>query len=129
MHELAREHIGAHAASVTFATRDFRARDWPIGLGVFDAIVTMQAAHETRHRRHLVPLLERARSALADDGVLLYCDHYAAASMNPSLYVERTEQPTALRAAGFATIELLHDEGGMALYSARVRRARAPETL
>jgi hypothetical protein len=40
MHEIARDRV-------TFVTRDFREPIWPGGLGTFDALVTLQAAHET----------------------------------------------------------------------------------
>lgn len=119
MHALAGEHLGALAQRVTFVMRDFRDPAWTLGLGPFDAIVTMQAAHETRHKRHLVPFLARARTVLAPTGVLLYCDHFAGGTANPALVVERDEQPAALHAAGFATVSRLYEEGGMALYSAQ----------
>lgn len=120
MHDLAREHLGELAARVELVLRDFRAADWTEQLGRFDAILTMQAAHETRHRRHLAPLLARARSLLNSNGALLYCDHYAEAgtAKNPALYADRDGQIAALHAAGFARVERLHDEGGMALYRA-----------
>jgi hypothetical protein len=53
MHDLARERLGALAKKVEFVELDFRAADWPKGLGLFDCVITMQAAHETRHKRHL----------------------------------------------------------------------------
>ena len=119
MHDLARAHLGELAARVTFETRDFREPAWARGLGAFDAVVTMQAAHETRHARHLVPLLESARGVLVPGGVLLYADHYRDGMVNDSaLYVSRDEQPKALRAAGFTAIERLHDEDRIALYAA-----------
>src|SRR5512142_1134334 len=60
MHAIAAEHLGELAARVSFVVRDFREPDWAAELGAFDAVVTLQAAHETRHKRHLVPLLSRA---------------------------------------------------------------------
>ena len=76
MHDLARERLGAWANKVEFVERDFRAADWPKGLGLLDCVVTMQAAHETRHKRHLPDFLSRARQCLVPGGMLLYCDHY-----------------------------------------------------
>ena len=116
MHAIARERL---ADKVDFLVRDFRDENWPQGLGKFDAVVTLQAAHETRHKRHLVLLLARARSLLNAGGLLLYCDHYAGPGKHPDLFVSRQEQPLALAEAGFADIRLLLDEGGMALYAAR----------
>jgi SAM-dependent methyltransferase len=119
MHALAREHLAELAPRVTFVTRDFRDPTWAQGIEPVDAIVTMQAAHETRHVRHLVPLLASARTVLRPGGVLLYCDHYVIEGRNPALLPEREEQPLALRAAGFAEIELLLEMEAMALYAAR----------
>lgn len=119
MHAIAAEHLGELAARATFETRDFRDPAWTHGLGPFDAVVTMQAAHETRHNRHLVPLLERARSVLAPGGVLLYADHYLTAGTKlRDLYLARDDQGRALTSAGFTNVGLRHDEGNIALWSA-----------
>jgi SAM-dependent methyltransferase len=118
MHDLAAEHLGDLASRVAFVIRDFRVPTWPADLGTFDAIVTMQAAHETRHKRHLVPLLERARTLLAPGGLLLYCDGYLHGETRlPALVLDRAEQPVAVERAGYVDVRLLHDEGNQALYS------------
>jgi len=117
MHEIAAEHLDELARRVTFVTRDFREPAWPDDLGTFDAIVTLQAAHETRHKRHLVPLLERARTVLAPGGALLYADHYLTPETKlPALMPARADQPLALERAGFVDVELGHEEGNMALW-------------
>lgn len=118
MQELAAEHLGDLARCVSFVIRDFREPSWPEGLGAFDAIVTLQAAHETRHKRHLVPLLERARTLLAPGGVLLYADHYLTPETKlPALAPARDDQPLALERAGFTDVQLLYEESNMALWS------------
>jgi SAM-dependent methyltransferase len=120
MHAIAAEHLGELAERVTFVVRDFREPAWPDGLGDFDAIVTLQAAHETRHKRHLVPLLERARTLLVPGGLLLYADHYLTPETKlPALLPTRDDQPLALERAGFVDVQRLHDEGTMALLSGR----------
>ena len=117
MHEIAAEHLGELARRVTFVTRDFREPAWPSDLGTFDAVVTLQAAHEARHKRHLVPLLERARTVVAPGGVLLYADHYLTPETRlPALVPERADQPLALERAGFVDVQLRHDEENMALW-------------
>lgn len=117
MHAIAAEHLGELARRVTFATRDFREPTWPAGLGAFDAVVTLQAAHEARHKRHLVPLLERARTVLDPGGVVLYADHYLTPETRfPALIPARADQPIALERAGFVDVELCHEEGHMALW-------------
>ena len=121
MHDLARQRLGRFLERVEFVQRDFRSPDWARGLGPFDAGLTMQAAHEVRHKRHVPALLEQLRRLLAANGVLLFCDHYSSAQRpanNPDLYLSRDEQPIALANAGFASIECLLDKGGMALYRA-----------
>jgi SAM-dependent methyltransferase len=117
MHAIAAEHLGELASRVTFATRDFREPDWSGDLGTFDAVVTLQAAHETRHKRHLVPLLERTRTVVAPGGVLLYADHYLTPETKlPALVPARADQPLALERAGFADVQLRYEEGNMALW-------------
>ncbi|MBV8762340.1 MAG: class I SAM-dependent methyltransferase [Deltaproteobacteria bacterium] len=120
MHDIANEHLGDLANRVTFIVRDFREPTWPAGLGIFDAIVTQQAVHETRHRRHALPLFERARTLLAPGGVLLYCDGYLVdpEAKLAALVLERGDQPRVLERAGFVDVRLLHDEGNLALYRA-----------
>jgi SAM-dependent methyltransferase len=123
MHALAAEHLGELAARVTFVTRDFRGPHWPDGLGTFDAVVTLQAAHETRHKRHLIPLLQRARTVIAPGGILLYADHYLTPETRlPGLAPARDDQPLALERAGFVDVELRHEEGNMALWRGSVAR-------
>ena len=117
MHDIALEHLGELASRVTFVTRDFREPAWPGDLGTFDAVVTLQAAHETRHKRHLVPLLERARTVVAPGGVLLYADHYLTPETKlPALVPARGDQPLALERAGFVGVQLRYEEGNMALW-------------
>jgi SAM-dependent methyltransferase len=122
MHDLAAAHLGDLDARVTHLVRDFREPAWPTSptdLGTFDAVVTMQAAHETRHKRHVVPLLARARTLLAPGGLLLYCDGYDHPDNKlPALTFDRADQPRALERAGFVDVRLLHDEGTQALYIA-----------
>ena len=118
MHDLAREQLGPLAAKVKFVKRDFRKPEWNAALGKFDAVLTLQAAHETRHQDRLPDLLRQTRASVKAGGLLLYCDHYRGTLKNPVLYLERQRQPRTLRAAGFVHIERLLDRGGMALYSA-----------
>lgn len=117
MHAIAAEHLASLASRVTFVTRDFRESSWPHELGPFDAVVTLQAAHETRHKRHLVALLERARTTLAPNGLLLYADHYLTPeSKLPALFPARDDQPLALMQAGLIDVQLCYEKGNMALW-------------
>ena len=117
MHEIAAEHLGELASRVSFVIRDLREPAWPSELGTFDAVVTLQAAHETRHKRHLVPLLERARTVVAPGGVLLYADHYLTPDTKlPALAPARADQSLALERSGFIDVQLRYEEGNMALW-------------
>lgn len=118
MHDLARTNLGSLAGKVRVVQRDFRMPAWNAMLGKFDAVVTLQAAHETRHQDRLPDLLRRTRACLKTGGLLLYCDHYRGTLKNPVLYLGRQQQPRALRDAGFVNVKRLLDKGGMALYSA-----------
>ena len=118
MHALAREQLGPLAAKVKFVKRDFREPAWNAALGKFDAVLTLQAAHETRHQDRLPDLLHGTRACIKAGGLLLYCDHYRGTLKNPLLYLRRQEQPRALIAAGFVHIDRLLDKEGMALYRA-----------
>src|SRR5262249_3654339 len=105
MHEIAAEHLGDLAGRLSFVIRDFREPTWPENLGVFDAIVTMQAAHETRHKRHVVPLFERARTLLGPGKLMLYSDGYLNPETKlPALSFARADQPGALERAGFVDV-------------------------
>jgi SAM-dependent methyltransferase len=120
MHLIAKEQLGELASKAIFVQRDFRRPDWTVGLGSFDAVVTMQAAHEVRHRDHLPSLLQQAQSLIRPGGIFLFCDHYSevGSKKNPELYVTKEAQPQLLRDAGFTNITRLLDEGGMALFRA-----------
>ena len=119
MHMLARERLGALSRRIKFLTRDFRSPDWHEDFAPFDAVVTMQAAHELRHKRHLPKLLSQIMQILTPGGVLLYCDHYAEGGQNPDLMLNREDQPRALENPGFGDVRRVLDKGGMALYAAR----------
>lgn len=120
MHDIATEHLGDLARRVSFVVRDFREPTWPANLGTFDAVVTQQAVHETRHRRHALPLFQRARTLLVPGGLMLYCDGYLVDPQSPlaALSLERADQPRVLERAGFVGVRLLHDESNLVLYSA-----------
>ena len=118
MHQLARARLEPLEANVEFVTQDFPMHNWGEHLDQFDAVVTMQAAHEVRHTRHLVAFFAEARKCLKPDGVFLYCDSYAAEGRHPNLFVSPEDQPLRLEQAGFRNITKLLDLGGMALFRA-----------
>ncbi len=120
MHELALKRLGMLAKSVAFVERSFREPSWTEGLGLFDAILTNQAVHELRHKRRAVRFHAEVRSILSPGGSYLVCDHFAGEGgmTDTDLYMSVEEQFSALQAAGFGEIRLLHLDGGMALHRA-----------
>jgi SAM-dependent methyltransferase len=124
MHQLAAERIGGDAHRVRFVERSFREPDWVEGLGPFDHVVTNQAVHELRHKRHARALHEQVRGLLAPGGRYLVCDHVAGdgGMKNDQLYMSIEEQRVALAEAGFARVEPLLLKRGLMLYAASVER-------
>jgi len=121
MHELARKRLGAQAERVVFAQRSFRDPGWTEGLGQFGAVVTNQAVHELRHKRHAPALHAQVRTILAPRGAYLVCDHFAGKDgmADSELYMTVEEQRQALRAAGFDQVSQVLRKGGLVLHHAR----------
>jgi SAM-dependent methyltransferase len=104
MMTMAREALGPRP-DVTCHLGDFKAADWHLGLaGPFDAVISMQAVHEIRHKRHVPLLYSRVKTLLRPGGVLLICDHEPAADadeLKRQLAASRQEQEQAMLSAGF----------------------------
>jgi SAM-dependent methyltransferase len=88
-----------------FVLADFVEPTWTDGLGTFDAIVTMQAVHELRHKRRAPALYAQVRDLLAPGGLLIVCD--GAPSNDGPLGMTVAEQQAALASVGFADIEVV----------------------
>jgi SAM-dependent methyltransferase len=121
MHQLGRERLGLLAERTRFVERDFKHTGWSEGLGPIDAVVTSQAVHELRHKRHAPALYHQVRQLLSGGGVFLMCDHFAGEGglENRSLYMTAAEQREALKAAGFS-VELLMRRQTLLLFRAVV---------
>lgn len=120
MHELARCRLSEHNPNhLTFIECSFKDPGWEQGLGKFDAIVTNQAVHELRHKKHALAFFKEVKTLLAPGGIFLFCDHYFGedAMKNEQLYMSLIEQHQALESAGFTVREVLI-KGGRALYRA-----------
>ncbi len=118
MHALARDRLGELAARAKFVHGNFKEPDWADRLGPYDFVVTMQAVHELRHKRHAEGLHRQVRSLLSPGGAYLMGDHYCGpgAMANDQLYPSLEEHQAALRAAGFAHVTELLRTGGLVLY-------------
>jgi SAM-dependent methyltransferase len=121
MHALARDRLGPLAERVHFVERDFKAPGWAAGLSRCDAVVTMQAVHELRHKRHAATFYDAVRRLLRPGGLFLVCDHVFGEGSNrdASLYMTLDEHRNVLSDAGFSAHQVRH-EGGMVLYRAQV---------
>lgn len=121
MHALAHERLGDAAARVDFTVRDFKSASWVEGLASPDAVVTHQAVHELRHKRHALTLHSQVRALLNPQGLYLVADHFAGEGgmRNDQLYMTVAEQKAALLAAGFTQVAQVLLKGGLVLHQAR----------
>lgn len=122
MHDLAAQRLGplGTRVHVQFVERSFREPGWSDGLGQFGCVLTNQAVHELRHKRHAAELHRQVRSLLMPGGVYLVCDHFAGEGgmSNEQLYMSVAEQAAALEAGGFAKVEQVLLKGGLVLHRA-----------
>jgi SAM-dependent methyltransferase len=122
MHSLAQARIGAKALSVQYLVRSFRDPDWHAGLDSFDCVITNQAVHELRHKRHALGLHRAVSTLLRPQGSYLVCDHYAGddGMRNDQLYMTIPEQKAALLDAGFSEVDQLLVTRGLVLHRATI---------
>lgn len=99
---LARERLGAPAAA-HFVLADFRDPDWPALVErPVDAVVTMQAIHELRHRRRIPALYRQVCELLRPGGIFLLCDHEPPDAR--PLFTSSGDQLALLAGAGFTAV-------------------------
>ena len=120
MHELARERLGPLMQRARPVVADFKCAGWDNGLGEFDAVVTNQAVHELRHKRHALKLHQSVRSLLKAHGCYLVCDHYIGndGMTNDALYMTIEEQRRCLEDAEFSAVTNLLETRGLVLHRA-----------
>lgn len=120
MHVLARTRLGPLGARVRFMEADFKDLGWSTRLPSYQAVVTMQAVHELRHKRHASRLYQAVRELLIPGGVFLICDHFRGEGgmQNRALYMTPEEHERALCEGGFASLCEVRREGSLVLYRA-----------
>jgi SAM-dependent methyltransferase len=114
---VSRERVGAYPAAC-FVRASFKADDWPhLAGGPFDCILSMQAVHELRHKRHALRLYEQVYGAVAVPGRFLIGDHtpFDDSPKSTTLYMTEAEQLAALTAAGFADVRVDLRRGSLVL--------------
>ena len=120
MHELARMRLGKTAERVRFVERSFKEEGWADELGKFDCVVTHQAVHELRHKRHAADLHRQVAAVLPDGGLYLMCDHFSGdgGMVDDQLFMTQEEQKASLVAGGFGAPERLKTDDTLAMYRA-----------
>ncbi len=107
MLDLSRARVGQHPAA-TFVLANFKHPGWTRSVEApFDAVITMQAVHEIRHKRHILGLYRQVHEILCPDGLLLVCDHVPPdeSPRSTALFATEEEQHTALVDAGFVRVK------------------------
>ena len=120
MHELARARLGPRSTQVHFVDRSFKDSNRSIGLGPFDAVITNQAVHELRHKRHASELHAGVRNVLKFGGTYLVSDHFFGDGglSDRQLYMTVVEQRASLMAAGFSRAETVAAFGSLVMHRA-----------
>ena len=116
---LCRERLTMYPAA-RFVQASFKQAQWPEQIEPpVDCVLTMQAVHELRHKRHAVRLFRQVREVLAPGGVLLVCDHLPLdeSVRSSTLYMTTDEQCDALSRAGFINVRVDHTINGLTLYA------------
>jgi SAM-dependent methyltransferase len=120
MHDLARARLGRRAGRVTQVERSFNEPGWSQSLGRFDAVITNQAVHELRHKRHATQLHTVVRDVLKPGAPYLVSDHFFGDGglRNDQLYMTVAEHRDALLRAGFSNVEQVTTAGSLVLHRA-----------
>jgi SAM-dependent methyltransferase len=120
--EMCRERVGDSGVA-RFVLGDFKQPDWPaLVQPPYDAVVSMQAVHELRHKRHAAALYAQALPVLRPGGLLIVCDHMPKDDpRSRALHATEAEQHSALSAAGFEEVTTHLLINGMYVCSGRRR--------
>lgn len=124
MLSLSRRRLGRHGARAGFVRADFKGDSWPSDVrGRFDFVLSLQAVHELRHKRHAHRLYTQVRSVLSPGAELVVCDHLPERAHTPRhrvLYMSTSEHLATLASAGFSDARVVWSGHDMALYQARL---------
>jgi SAM-dependent methyltransferase len=123
MLELSRARLAAFPAA-SFVCASFKADDWTSRVGgPFDCVVSMQAVHELRHKRHAPRLYQQIHRLLSVPGLVLVCDHtpFDDSPKSLALYMSEQEQRQALADARFASVHVELSVKGLLLYAGEKR--------
>jgi ribosomal protein S18 acetylase RimI-like enzyme/SAM-dependent methyltransferase len=111
-------------SAASFIQADFKAEDWVQRVAApFDCVVSMQAVHEVRHKRHVPELYRQIHQVMAASGRILICDHtpWDDTRWSTTLFMTEEEQIAALSGAGFVELGVALSINRLALYEGRKR--------
>jgi SAM-dependent methyltransferase len=123
MLEQSRRRLDRFQDRTEFLRADFKTDSWPsLVRSPVDFVVSLQAVHELRHKRHAARLYAQLAPLLGPSAEVLICDHLPAGAHTPRhtvLYMSTEEKLEALTGAGLIDAKLVWCEHDMALYRAR----------
>jgi SAM-dependent methyltransferase len=108
MLDLSRKRLQPVGNRTSYLRVDFKQTSWTDKVGgAYDCIVTFQAVHELRHKRHALRFYEECRTVIKHGGLLLVCDHIPQtdSARDRALFMTEDEQVPAIRAAGFSNVQ------------------------
>lgn len=94
-------------STTTFVLGDFRTNDWMRLAGPsYEAVVSTQAVHEVRHKRHVPRLYQQVYGLLTAGGTFLVADRTPEddSARSHALFMTEHEQVRALATAGFVDV-------------------------
>ena len=121
MLSISRERL-ARFPSAAFVLASFKSPDWVERVASpFDCVVSMQAVHELRNKRHVPRLYRQIYQATVESGQVLICDHlpFDDSAKSIALYMTEEEQMQALSFAGFGTAQTVLSLDGLRLYACK----------
>jgi ubiquinone/menaquinone biosynthesis C-methylase UbiE len=115
---ISRERLASFRAA-SFVLASFKSADWVEKLErPFDCVVSMQAVHELRNKRHAPHLYRQISQVTTATAQVLICDWlpFDASPRSRVLYMTEEEQHQALSDAGFRGIRTALALNGLLLY-------------
>ena len=95
--------------NAAFVLASFKSEEWPRLVDPHvDCVVSVQAIHELRHKRHALRLYEQVYGVLRVPGRIMICDHLPLddSSRSAALYMTEREHQDVLAEAGFANVRV-----------------------
>jgi ubiquinone/menaquinone biosynthesis C-methylase UbiE len=104
---LSRQRLAAFSAA-SFVLASFKSSDWTrcINPG-FDCVLSMQAVHELRNKRHARHLYNQIYGVLSTPGFILICDHTPFDDSPTSVALYMTESLTRISRSGENALDVL----------------------